>query len=525
MHMTQNKVLEFVLGRPWVALIVGLGALAHYSITGQWEPYHLWLAVAGGVLLAVCAWWNRAALAAFIRTRQALHGANFVVSIVILLIVLGLANYLAVRYNQKWDSTPEKLYSLSDQTVKLLKGLQKPVKLLLFSRGPNDQATDLLKEYSSRSTQLKWQLVDADRSPDLARKYGVRAYNTLVVDYNGRVELVETVEESKLTSAIIKATRDKVKKIYFVEGHGEKSLADPDKGGYTAVAEALKSSNYQVETVNLVERKGVPADCSVLVIAGPQKELFDQEVQWVQDYSAKGGALMVMVDPAAGKLAPLLSRWGLAARADLVLDASQLNEILGTGPGVTLLTQYPGHDITKNLKGMSFFPLTCSIEETTPVPEGVTLQKFLASSEASWGETDFKRLDETGEAGYDEAVDKQGPLAIGYTGERTLVGDNDAKDEKAGSPRRARLVVTGDSEFVANSYYNLQMNADVFLNAVNWLSLDEDLISVRPKSPTDRRIMLTEAHRVMTFYSSFVLLPLIPLVFGIVVVVVRRRKR
>ena len=522
MNITQNKVLEFVLGRPWLGLALALGALAHFSILDQWKPYHLWLVVAGGVLLAVCAWWNRASLGEFLKTRQALHGMNFVVSIVILLVVLGLANFLAVRYNQKWDSTPEKLYSLSDQTVKLLKGLQKPVKLLLFSRGPNDQATDLLKEYSSHSPQLKWQLVDADRSPDQARKYGVRAYNTLVVDYNGRFELVETVEESKLTSAIIKATRDKIKKVCFVEGHGEKSITDADKAGYTAAAEALKGSNYQVETVNLIERKGVPDDCGVLVIAGPQKELFDQEVVWIHEYSGKGGALLVMVDPMAGKLVPLLSRWGLAVRDDLVLDASQLNEILGTGPGVTLLTQYPGHDITKSLRGMSFFPLACSLEEISPAPEGITLQKLLATSEASWGETDFEKLDQTGEAGFDESKEKQGPLTIGFTGERSLPAGKDGQDA---APRRARLAVIGDSEFAANAYFGAQMNGDVFLNTVNWLSLDEDLISIRPKSPTDRRIMLTEAHKVMTFYSSFVLLPLIPLVLGVVVVIVRRRKR
>jgi ABC-type uncharacterized transport system involved in gliding motility auxiliary subunit len=172
------------------------------------------------------------------------------------------------------------------------------------------------------------------------------------------------------------------------------------------------------------------------------------------------------------------------------------------------------------MRGMSVFPLVRSLEEITPAPAGVTVQRLLETDPDSWAETDFDALDKTGNAEFNEGKDTRGPVTIGLAAEREFKAEGADAEKKT-----ARLVVVGDSEFAANAYFGAQFNGDIFLNSVNWLSVDETLISIRPKNPADKRVMLTAAHERLMFYFSVVFLPLIPLVIGVVVRVVRRRKR
>ena len=223
-----------------------LAGLIWANVAGIWTKAHYGVLIAGGLLLVAGAVLNQAALGEFIRSRKALHGANFVISVVILLVVLGLANVLAVRFNRRLDTTPEKLYSLSDQTEKLLRGLKQPVQLTLFAKDKPQRIIDLLEEYRSLSAQVRWKTLDPDRNPDQSRRYNVRVYNTVVVEYGRRNELVEDADESKLTAAILKVTRDQVKKVYFVEGHGEHAISDAQGQGYSIAAAALKKNNYEV---------------------------------------------------------------------------------------------------------------------------------------------------------------------------------------------------------------------------------------------------------------------------------------
>lgn len=505
----------------YFGLLLIAGTLGHFSVVGVWNKYHLGIIIAGGLLVLAWAALNLAEIGTMIRKRKTMHGLNLVVSIVILLVALGLINLLAFRHNKRYDATVEKLYSLSDQTVKVLAGLKKPVNIWAFYKDAASAPTDTLDEYRARSPQIHWKVVDPYKSPDQARKFKIRAENTVVVEYGDKVELVDAMDEAKLTAAILKVTREGQRKIYFLTGHGEKSTADAQGSGYSMAADALKNGNYRMADINLAQSDGVPSDCAVLVIAGPQKELFDKETEWIEKYAARGGALLVMADPApAAALTGLLAKWGIQTRDDLVLDASNISQILGTGPGIPLVTRYPDHPITRGMTAMSIFPLTRSLLEASPMPAGATAQKFLETGDASWGETDLKMLHESQQARYDEGKDIRGPLTIGLTVERELPAP-------AGTDRKikARLAAIGDSDFAANAYFTTQLNGDLFLNTINWLAMEEELISIRPKNPTDKKLFLTVAQQKMVFYLVVVLLPLVPLATGILVIIKRRRKK
>ncbi|MBI3484562.1 MAG: GldG family protein [Acidobacteria bacterium] len=407
--------------------------------------------------------------------------------------ILGLVNFLAARHSKRFDLTAEKLYSLSDQTEKILGALQKDVRVLKFDKSDDAALRDLLTEYKSRSRRITYQFVDPQEKPEIAKQYGVQHFGETIVASGTRVERPESADEQDLTSAILKVTRDAVKTVCFVEGHGEKPLSSQEGEGYGQVEAGLKSENYQVKEVNLVTANQVPADCSVLVEAGPAKALFPQEAAMIAKFLDGGGKAMLLVDPDTDpQLDGILQAWNVAVGKDTVLDVSGYGRLIGTGPGVPLVMSYGAHPITKNFgRSMTIFPLARSVKSGSNAQAGGQVSELLMTSPESWAETDLK----SGKAKFDEGKDTKGPVSLGV-----------AASKKIGE-KEARLVVIGDSDFASNRYLGAQRNGDLFFNSINWLAQDEELISIRPKSPANRRVNLTRSQQNMFFWFSIVLLP------------------
>ncbi|NIM90043.1 MAG: hypothetical protein GTO17_03755, partial [Candidatus Aminicenantes bacterium] len=98
------------------------------------------------------------------------------------------------------------------------------------------------------------------------------------------------------------------------------------------------------------------------------------------------------------------------------------------------------------------------------------------------------------------------------------------EEELAEVKKEGRLAVFGDSDFATNGYYNLSGNGNFFLNTVNWLTEEADLISIQPRTSSPRTIQLTPSQGRMIFFTSVIILPLIVLITGISVWVRRKSK-
>jgi ABC-type uncharacterized transport system involved in gliding motility auxiliary subunit len=326
----------------------------------------------------------------------------------------------------------------------------------------------------------------------------------------------EEVEEEDLTNAIVKVGRSETKKVYFVQGHGEKDPSDTERTGYSDAKKALEDQGYGVGTINLAAEGKVPEDAKVLVLAGPTTEPFPQELQFIKDFLNRGGGLFLLVDPQpAPSLESFLKDWGIKVNSDLVLDVSGVGRLMGAGPSIPLVTSYENHKITDRFKAMTFFPFTRSVEPDKSLPSGVAVDTLFKSNENSWGETNLNSK----EAAYDPARDQKGPLPLAVAATREISPSSDK------SPAiKARVVVTGTSSFAVNAYFPTQGNGNLFLNMMSWLAQDEDLISIRPKSPEDRRIVLSQSQISMIRLITVFVLPGIALITGIYVVLNRRRK-
>ncbi len=430
--------------------------------------------------------------------------------IIIIIGILVIVNFISQRHHRRFDLTKNKKYSLSDQTDRILKNLTDKIGIKAFFKkgdGSTFRYKDLLDEYAYKSRKFSYEIIDPDRNPVIARNYGIEEYGTTIVLYQDRTERFSGIDEEGLTNAILKATRKEIKKIYFLSGHGEPDMDESGEHGFTEAKKALGHETYQVERVVLAQAERVPEDASVLIVAGPGKALFSVELERIKAYIDGGGSVLFMLDPGQSQeLAEFVKEWNIDVGDDIIID--QLSRLFGAGVTTPVISQYEYHEITRKFKYATFFPLARSVKPGSAQKSGFNVLALAKTSPSSWAEADYKS--ET--VKFDKDKDTMGPVSVAVTAEVTL-GKKEG-DEKA---RTARMVVFGDSDFACNQFLPLSGNRDLFLNTVNWLAKEEDLISIRPREQESSPISLSRREGVNIFIISVVLYPIALLAIGLIV--------
>ncbi len=425
------------------------------------------------------------------------RGVNSGAVILLFAAIVVLVNLIGAKHYKRFDLTQNKKYTLSEQSRKVTRSLTGDLKIYGFFRDPSQEkkrATDLLEQYRAASRRISYRFVDPDREPGLARKYEVRSYGTLVLEYGDGFEKVYTPEEKEVTTAILKLTKKSGKTVYFTKGHGEKNLEGYEGDGLDALKKALEQEQYRAQELVLLQ-EGIPEGCSLLVIAGPQADFLESETSEVEKYLRSGGRVLLLIDP--GRLPNLVSlaaRCGITVGQDVVVDL-QSRRFLGDALS-PLILDYPHHDITKDLRVASIFSLTRSVEPVSSPPSGISVQSLAKTSSASWAETDQAAL-RGGTVSFDEKKDRRGPVSVAAVSEMTVTDTGIASDQES---KKGRLVVFGDSEFVSNRFLKLQGNLDLILNTIAWLSEEDILVSIRSKEQASQPLNLSARQGRVAFF-------------------------
>ena len=515
----------------YLGMALVIGALAVRFLRPEWDEYAIYAAWAGLGLVVLYTLGQWRSIVTHFQQRNARYGALAGAGVLVVLGILVAANYLSARRNVRWDLTENKQYSLSEQTVKLLRELDGPVKFLVFDKESEfGRFRPRLDAYAYESPNVAVEYIDADRRPVQAREYKVETYGTVVIEYMGRTERVTSDAEQDLTNGLIKVVTGEQKRIYFVQGHGEKDTENSERTGYSAIVEALGRDNYAVEKVVLAQQQDVPADASVVIVAGPSSDLFPPEGEMLERYLAKGGHLLVLLDPPEKDGGPmpvlegLLKEWSIEPGNDVVVDASGMGQLLGTDASVPVAAKYSQHPITNGFNLLTAYPLARSMNART---EGVSRfpQTLIETGARSWAETNISEMLATGKVELNaDAGDKPGPVSIGVAvsapADDAAVSKETAdtaqgKPEDAAPKPETRLAAIGDSDFAANYALGIQGNRDFFMNAVSWLAQQENLIAIRPREAADRRLTLTENAKNGIFWLSIFIIPAAVLGAGI----------
>ncbi|MBW4670513.1 MAG: Gldg family protein [Cyanomargarita calcarea GSE-NOS-MK-12-04C] len=546
----------------WLGPFLITAGLTSGLLTEKWGTIPLILLISGTVITGFWLfwqsqqnnWWSK-------RSTQA--GTNALVATVSVLAILGLINFLGTRYHLRTDLTEAQLFTLAPQSKELVRSLKQPVKVWLFDVTQNSIDRELLENYRRQSPKFQFEYIDPQARPGLAEKFGVKDYGEIYLESGDKRQLVQAINENerlsevRLTNRLQQISSATTTKVYLLQGHGEHQLG-AGEGGMSQATQALGDKNYIPEPLNLVEKSKIPEDATVVVIAGPKRALFDPEVAALRDYLNRGGNVLLMVDPNTdSKVEPLLQEWGVKLDNRLAVDVSGG---VGLGPAVALINEYGKHPITKNFgNGISFYRLARPID-ATPVP-GIEATELLRTKPypSSWAESDLSSEN----LQFNEGSDRKGPLTLGIaltrkagskinptpiptpspTIELTPKASPTTQAKASPSPtpkssstpitlapppapnsspsptpsasplettKESRLVVLGNSDFATDGLFDKQLNGDVFLNSVSWLSQqDEQTLSIRPKEAKNRRINMTAAQANLLALSSLLILPLL----------------
>lgn len=467
-------------------------------------------------------------------------GANVVVGCLIAVTIFLMANYLSYRHYVRFDWTTGGYYSLSDQTVKIIESLQLPVKVYVFYQPMSpvyNDVRELLTRYADVGENFEVEVVDPEK--DLARtelllkkfKLPSRSRASIVVfEQGGKSKYVydkDIVEmdhgdrrtrsaprikafkgEQAFTSAILTLTEEKQPVACFITGHGERSVDDTSRTGLHICSALLERENIKVEKLALFDKKQLPDNCDLVLIIGPTEPYMDDEKKALGKFLKEGGRVFVALDPQSNSgLEQFLKKWDIDVGNNIVVDPASAQRLLFFS-SLNLFTQdYGAHEITDGMKGKaSLFAGVRSVTPGTANPE-LTAVPLVRTSPKGWGEVDFQNESFR----FDEDDDLKGPVSIGVAVEADpgKCGDRPIKD--------VRVVALGDSEFISNSQITNLANANLFLNAVNWLTSRENLISIRPKMPEQLRMRLNAAQMKQIFWLVWVVLPGLAVLLGLVI--------
>jgi ABC-type uncharacterized transport system involved in gliding motility auxiliary subunit len=449
----------------------------------------------------------------WLKARQTKYGAYAGAYLLVVLAILVVANMLADRYNKSYDTTSNKRYSLSEQTKKIVGGLKQNATITYFNQSTRFQdGKDLLEEYSNLSPKIHIAYVDPDKNPDLARAAGIRDFGTAVVQVGAKKDTAKSMTEEGITGAFIRDLKDTTRTVCFVTGSGEHQIDDTDRDGFSHFKDLLAKDEYATRSIDLLQKAEVPADCTTVVVPGPTHDYQQPEVDALKNYVEAGGRGFFMLDPpvqfGGSGIAPndaltsVLAGWGVTLDKNMILDLNPVGQLAGLGPQVVLVTTYTTQPIVSGMRGSAVgIPLARSLEVKDATKTSV--QKLFDSSSSSLATSNLS----SPEVSVADPRNQKGPFAIMAAG-----------TFNTGKPNvEGRFVVVGSSSWAANRFLGFNGNSDLASNAVNWLASDEDLISIRPKPPEDRRITLTRAQLIVVRSVSQFLLPLIVVMAGTMV--------
>jgi hypothetical protein len=510
--------LSLLAGITLLATALAVHAILLEMVTATWV-----LAGAGLLLAAVGVAGLRTELAAIARGRRA-EVALFTLGVIGILLAVA---YLSTRYPVRLDLTSTGAYSLSEPTITMLERLDRPVHITFFHDPMMRETVELYQLVAAQTPQVSVEFHDPMVNPARARMLGVNFAGTAVMESEGRRLQVHGGGEADIANGILRVSRSATQLLCFLDGHREPdpfSLEAHDhlegsaghshglgakyvlheRHGMAKARGALEVLNYKVEKVLLMRRASGLDGCAVLVVAGPKLPLLPREIDAVATFLARGGHALFMLDPFVRTgLEPLIAQYGIVVDEDIVIDEASHFWADVSAPAVT---DYNRHQVTRDLP-LTFFPGARSLSPTPQRVPGTSVVPLINSSKNSWGQTDPDRVASV------EGLDKPGPHTLMVVALKRLESSTaDASD--ASNSRGSRIAVVGDSDFATNSFFHIMGNGALFLNTINFLGAQENLIGVQPRTADLPRINLTNRQMKAVFFLSVLLVPALLAVVG-----------
>lgn len=485
-------------------------------------------------------------MAANVNRRWLVRTGTLSAGVLLIAALLVIVNYFGDKYHKRFDWTSSRLYTLSEKSANVVRGLKKDVEFVVFLQ-PGDElyepVRELLSQYDAASQRVRVRYVDPQRdrmeAERLIQQYQISGYGVVVasgkdkrvipsndlaeLDFSGMQmgqapTLAAFKGEQLFTGAILQLGEGRKPKVVFTTGHGERSLDDQGPEGLAGIQQLLGQDNFDVEEWSALGKTAVPPGTDLVVVAGPRSPFLQPELGALAAYLNGGGRVLAMIEPTLGQgegagLTPTgfetwLGQFGVKLGNDIVVDPP--NTIPGFTAATLFANEYGDHPVT-NALSQSRLPVLVSVARSVGRNEtaGFTITELARTSGEGWGETDLVALSEVERGGDDVA----GPVSLGV-----------AVEADKGQGRKMRLLVFGDSDFATNQLIQANSPNQILLsNSLNWLVAREALLAIPPRKTEQVRLNLTQEQGYTVYAIALLLLPALAAIAGVAVWSRRRR--
>jgi hypothetical protein len=483
-------------------------------------------------------------------------GLNVLVQIAILLVLAVMVNYLGFEHYRRWDLTRDQKFALSDKTKRFLQSMKGKARITVLFLPSNSIASDvqgMLTEFQyAAKKKLDVEHINLERNPtrakELLNKYKVvTGEDLLIIDYEGRNKTVKASEmaeidpgqpmfgdppkvlafkgEQAVTSALMELVEGTKNTLGYVVGHKEPSIAEAPPPNPMApetksspikvVKTFIENENIKFQELNLFEVGSIPAELKTIVIAGPQYDFSDREINLLRDFWEKQGRILLLLDPAAKnpKLNAFLFELGVKVNDDRLMawaktgiqEVALVRDVQGVFLGNSPITK-------RFAEARGIFPggtSSLGLEPERVRTANIRLQPLVQAEKGYWAETDYNSDDR---AKFEANAAQNGDAihAIAASIER-----GGSADERV-QANSSRMVVVTNATFIEDASIQ-QQTLDFVSGGVNWLLNREQLIGIAPKVPQTLTFNLDDNALGNLRFMVLVLMPLIPAVIGFAV--------
>ncbi len=439
----------------------------------------------------------------FLKTTR--RGMSMGTMILLVMAALVMINILAIRKTKTFDFSTSGINTLSPQSVQLMKNLDSDLKLIFFykkgAEGNEENRRafrDLIRKYQDQSEKVKLDFVEVNERPDLANEYGVNKGSGVVfLEYKGKRNRIEKIEEQEITGALLKVTREKEKSIYYITGHGEPDLEDAKDGlGSNSLKLLLTNNRFALKTLQLNLNPKIPDDADLIIILGPTQNFFPNEIEALQNYLKAGGHALISVKTKKPTgLEKIFASLGIQIENNVIYNVVETMMGRGINPGPTMANGFSSSNpvtkvFSKNEVVVMRHPT--ALKKSAVIP-GIVIDEIIKAPEGSLA---FPELKIQGNG-------TPGSFVLGLA----VKGKFPGADEKA---KEFSIILLGDSEFASNALLYQNLNRDLLLNTASFLSGDESMVTITPKD-----VKVTQLRLTPTGFSLFLWAFLIPLPFAI----------
>lgn len=510
----------------WIGLIAFVVTLVWAGVTNGLTTGPKLGLIISGVAIAFWLATNINAVVQQVRARGFQAVMNSVLFTILIIGIIGMANYIAGRHHMfRADWSEAKLHSLAPGTKQIVRNLDEKVTITGFFGSDYYNARklrQLLREYEIASPKIDLRIYDPMVDMEKVEEYNRPYEGTIFVEAGERKEEVQGGTEEQVSSAILAVTTGEKTKVYFLTGHGEQSIEASGEKGASILKRYLENEQYQVEQLALATQREpkVPGDCAVLAIVGAKQPLLDKEKTAISKYVEQGGnVFLALATPPAPDFAFLLEEYGVKPVSGVVVDPGRA---LQGNPQVPVVVEHEGHDIVRDLS-MVALPTSVAFEIDTPQPPPASpgappppsgpATALFESTGQSWLETSKSGPIEK------DPDEKRGPLAMAVaidTGKENGPQMPGQPPQPESDEPGTRIVVIGDYDFVRDDLYQIGLRSNIFLatSSFAWLTRNEKLVTIPPQEEPDRSMPLVSGQKNLAILISAVIIPLLVLVTG-----------